>query len=120
MKVVILTFIAGVAAAMLYFFMIGECPGGTIVRDAEECRGAKFDAATCNAALASSRRKATENQAPFATLDQCLRSFAICEPHAAVASGFVPVPRGTCIARTGSGGFDGTPLYERIGQRISN
>lgn len=114
MKIVIFTFIAGVAGAMLYFFLLGECPGGMVVKDATECRGANFEAAACNAALASGRRKASEDQAPFATLDQCLRAFALCEPHAAVASGFIPVPRGFCIARTGSGSFDGTPVYDRI------
>ncbi len=120
MKIVALTFIVGLLGAMAYFFLKGECPGGMIVADAAECRVASFDAQTCNAALAAGHRKAYRERAPFETQDACLRDHPRCAPHEAVASGFVPVPRGTCIARTGSGGFDGTPVYERIGQRIAN
>ena len=120
MKLIILTFIVGLAGAMAYLFLKGECAGGVIVPDVAACRAANFDAATCNVALAASHRKAYRDHAPFATQDACLRDHPRCAPHEAVASGFVPVPRGTCIARTGSGGFDGTPVYERIGQRISS
>jgi uncharacterized protein YgiB involved in biofilm formation len=120
MKFVILTFMAGLLGFMAYIFFRGECAGGVIVSDLAACRGASFDAATCNAALAAGHRKAYREQAPFQTQEACLRDHPRCAPHEAVASGFVPVPRGICIARTGSGSFDGTPVYERIGARIAN
>lgn len=120
MKYVIFAFIAGIAGAMAYFAIQGECPGGTVVKDSAECRGSGFNAADCDGALRSAWRKATQDYAPFPTQDQCLRHFPLCEAHRAVSSGFTPTPRAFCVARAGNGTIDGTAVYERIGQRISN
>jgi uncharacterized protein YgiB involved in biofilm formation len=117
MKLVILAIIAGVAGFLAYTFFKGACTGGRIVATEAECR-ATFGADACRLAFTESRRKATEDYAPFSTLESCQRAFPLCEPHRVVASGFVPVPTGACVV-SNSGGTTGTPIYERIGKRFN-
>jgi uncharacterized protein YgiB involved in biofilm formation len=118
MKAVILLVILGIAGMMGYFAWRGECPGGQVIRDSAECRGAGFDLARCEAALRAGRQKARMDYPPFADLETCQRQFPRCEAHGAVASGFVPVPRGICLVATG-GTLAATPVYERFGPRFA-
>lgn len=116
MKIVILAIIAGVLGFIGYSYFRGECRDGRVVATEVECV-ASFGADSCRLAFAESRKKATEEYAPFNTQDSCQRSFPRCEPHRAVVSGFVPVPSGTCVARV-DGRVSGTPVYERIGRKF--
>ena len=70
----------------------------------------------CARAFAEAERAARLDYAPFPTQDACLRSFERCEAHGEVVSGWVPVPRATCVSADGKG----WPLYARLGQRIAN
>jgi uncharacterized protein YgiB involved in biofilm formation len=114
MKALTLLIILGIAGMMGYFALRGECPGGRVILDASECRGAGFDRARCEEALRIGQHKARNDYPPFADFEACQRQFSRCEPHGAVASGFVPRPRGICLIAQGSQ-LDATPVYERIG-----
>jgi uncharacterized protein YgiB involved in biofilm formation len=112
MKVVVFALILGIAGAMAWFAFRGECPDGQVFATEGACvASGRFPADFCRRAFAEARRVATEDQAPFSTQDDCLRQFPRCQPHAAVMGGFVPVPRGTCVAS----GREGRPVYQRIG-----
>lgn len=112
MKVIILALIIGIAGAMAFFAFRGECSGGTVFASEAACLASgQFPAAFCRDGFAEAQRAAREDQAPFATQDECLRSFPRCMPHGRVVSGHVAVPRGACLAS----GQPGRPVYERIG-----
>lgn len=101
------------AGFMGYLFFRGECPGGQVFATEAECREtAGFDALFCRQSFIEGRRRAFEDSSPFSTQDACLRHFPRCEPHRVVVSGYVPVPRGICVAR----GKKGEPVFEKIGQ----
>jgi uncharacterized protein YgiB involved in biofilm formation len=116
MKAVILMLFAAVAGVMAYLALRGECPDGEVFASEAECRAAAgFDAAFCRQSFVEARRKAVLDYAPFPNQNDCQLQFPRCEPHQRVVSGFVPVPRGVCVAR----GREGDPVYERYGQRIN-
>ncbi|MCZ8187867.1 MAG: DUF1190 domain-containing protein [Beijerinckiaceae bacterium] len=112
MKIIVFALILGIAGAMAFFAFRGECPDGQVFASEQACLAAgQLPPALCRQGFAEAQRAAREDQAPFATQDECLRQFPRCQPHGAVASGFVPVPRGACIAASGKG----RPVYQRIG-----
>lgn len=116
MKAVVLALMGVVAAVMGYFAFQGECPGGKVYATEAECRAGGIADAFCKASFAEAKRSATLDYAPFPNQGDCQHQFPLCEPHARVVGGFVPVPRGVCVA----GGEAGKPVYERYGQRISS
>ena len=116
MKYVVFALIAGIAGYLAWAFFQGACRDGRIFVSENECI-AVHGAQTCRLAFAESRRKATEDYAPFNTLDACQRSFPRCEPHRAVVSGFVPVATGSCVQEV-AGRFSGSPVYDRIGRKF--
>ncbi|KAF0231240.1 MAG: hypothetical protein FD175_1109 [Beijerinckiaceae bacterium] len=115
MKAVILAIIGVIAAAMGYFAFQGECPGGQVFAGEAECRARLgAEAALCGPAFRAADVAATLDYAPFPNQTDCQMQFPVCQPHARVVGGFVPVPRGVCVAK----GKAGTAVYERYGQRI--
>ena len=115
MRAVIFGLLLAIAAVMAFLFLRGECPGGQVFATEAECREtAGFDALFCRQSFIDARRRAFEDSSPFSTQDACLRHFPRCEPHRVVASGYVPVPRGTCVVH----GKKGEPVFEKIGQSV--
>jgi uncharacterized protein YgiB involved in biofilm formation len=111
MRLVIIVLIVGIAAAMAYFGLRGECPGGQVFATKTACRDAGLGEILCDRAFAEARRKAFEESSPFSTQDACLHHFPRCERHVRIVSGYVPVPRGVCVVP----GKPGNPVFERIG-----
>lgn len=127
MRAVFLTLFAIVISVMGYF-MLREgagCPADRTFRSEAECRLVpQFDAKFCKQAFEISRRKATVDYSPYATQTDCQLQFSVCQPHAVVVSGFVPVPSATCITREPGGEFahgeaNARPIYTRIGSGAS-
>ena len=110
MRTLILIVMAIAAAVMGYFALHGECPGGKVFATETTCRAAGLGEA-CQRGFAEAKRKATLEYSPFVTQDDCALKFPRCEPHGRLA-GYVPVPRGVCIAP----GKQGEPVYEGYGQ----
>ena len=115
MKSIILILIGAVAAAMGYFAFQGECTSGKVYATEAACRAGGIAEAFCAVSFTEARRSATLDYAPFPNQSDCQLQFPLCEPHARVVGGFVPVPRGVCVAR----GEAGKPVYERYGQRLN-
>jgi uncharacterized protein YgiB involved in biofilm formation len=115
MKIVIFVLIGVIAAAMGYFAFQGECTGGKVYTTEAECRAGGIAEAFCRVSFSEARRSATLDYAPFSNQSDCQQQFPRCEPHARAVGGFVPVPRGVCVAR----GEAGKPVYERFGQRLN-
>lgn len=112
--------IGAIAAAMGWFAWNGECRDGTVFATESGCReAAGFDAAFCREAFKQAHAKATIDYAPFRTQTECLEKFPTCVPHGVITGGFVPTPRGTCVARI-AGGISGTPVYQRLGANLSS
>jgi uncharacterized protein YgiB involved in biofilm formation len=115
MRNVIFAFMLAGLGVMVWLFFRGECPGGKVFANEAACQAdAGFDATFCRQSFASARRRATLDYPPFPNQNDCLMQFPRCEPHARIVGGFVPVPRGVCVAQ----GHEGDPIYARYGQRI--
>lgn len=113
MRALILIAMAAAALVMGYIALQGECPGGKVYASEGECRTAGGGEA-CRSGFAEAKRKATLDYSPFTNENDCALQFPRCEPHGKLA-GYVPVPRGVCIAP----GKPGEPVYERFGQRVN-
>lgn len=97
----VIAFIAVVAAVMVWALSNGDCRGGSIVADAQQC-AKTFDAQFCARAMEAGMAKARTAAGSFPTQAKCLDHYPVCIERSDILA-WTQKPTAWCIAR-GPGG----------------
>jgi uncharacterized protein YgiB involved in biofilm formation len=117
-RAVVFLVIAGVAGLMGYVALVGECPGGAVVRSQEQCNDTSgFSRDICAAVFARALDVARNAGTVYTDRNACFREFGNCLDHATVVGGHVPQPAGFCVKVAGGTLAAILPVYRGAAAR---
>ncbi len=117
-RAVVVLVIAGVAGVMGYFAIVGECPGGVVVRSEEQCQqSGGLGRDLCRQVFARAGEVARSAGTVYIDRDECFRVFGNCLNHATIVGGYVPQPAGFCVRADGGTLRAMTPIYRNAAVR---
>jgi uncharacterized protein YgiB involved in biofilm formation len=116
MKAVAILLIAGITGFMAYLGLVGECPGGTVVRSQQQCREA-LSQVICEAIFARAKDVAENSNTVYMNPTECSAVFGSCMNNLRVVGGYSPTPARFCVKSSGNTVTSIDPIYQRAGAR---
>jgi uncharacterized protein YgiB involved in biofilm formation len=118
MRWLVFLIIGGIAGLFGYLALVGECPGGTVVRSQQQCQDSGgLSGDLCRQVFARANDVARNAGTVYIDRDECFRVFGNCLNHATIVGGYVPQPAGFCVKASGGTVQSVVPVYRQAAAR---